>query len=273
MFKCKKCQFVYIYPTPTNKYLEKYYSVFKSNIFEKKDVIQDDSIHALQLLKKYKVNRKTLLDIGCGNGIFITEAIKYKWFPVGIDKSRKLIDYIKKNSLLNVHLADLLRYKCKEKYDLITLNQVIEHFHNPLLVIRKCKKLLKKSGLLYIATPNIDSFVSKIRKVEFDYIIPPEHLSYFSKRTIEIILKKYKFKILYIGSWSYPVDLAGIIKSFLNKKVQKTVNNKQKESKIRWFVIKRIKYLLFDQVFCRLFYKLLNINNGGTMIEVLAIKQ
>lgn len=56
-------------------------------------------------------------------------------------------------------------------------------------------------------------------------------------------------------------------------KVQKTVNNKQKESKIRWFVIKRIKYLLFDQVFCQLFYKLLNINNGGTMIEVLAIKQ
>jgi len=107
-------------------------------------------------------------------------------------------------------------------------------------------------------------------KKEFDYLIPPEHLSYFNKKTLNQILSTSGFKIIKFHTWSYPVDLAGVIKHVLGKK--RNVNSNT-YSNIKTNNIKSIKYFLFDRIFCKLFYKMLNFNDGGTMIGVLAQKQ
>ena len=151
------------------------------------------------------------------------------------------------------------------------MNQVIEHFANPVSVIRKCKNLLSRSGMLYIATPNISSFASRIRKKEFDYLIPPEHLSYFNKITLSKLLRSENFKILYIGSWSYPVDFVGLIKYLLGKRHKYNQSTKLICMKSNNYV-KTLKYYIFDKFVCMLFYKLLNINYGGTNLEILAQK-
>lgn len=265
---CNTCGFVFVDPKPRDKFLNHYYSSFASNIFEKNKITAMDSKHTLQLLDRYKGFRNELLDIGCGNGIFMFEARKFKWFPVGIDISQTLIKYIKKNTDLLVYKANILDYQSKNKYDLITLNQVIEHFSDPRAVIKKCKNILNKFGLLYIATPNISSYSSRIRKEEFDYIIPPEHLSYFDTKTLAGLLRKSGFKILYIGSWSYPVDLAALIKYLFGKRKTTIKNSSLNEQNY----IKSLKYLLFDVLFCSIFYKLLNINLGGTHLEIIARK-
>lgn len=265
---CNNCNFIFVDPKPKDAFLQKYYSTFEANIFEKSKIIINDSKHTLKLLNKYKKTRNKLLDIGCGNGSFMSEAKKFKWVPFGIDSSQVLIKYIKSHTNLSVAKADILNYKNKDRYDLITLNQVIEHFTNPKIILKKCHSLLNKFGLLYIATPNINSYAARIRKEESDYLIPPEHVSYFDQVTLKNLLKKLNYKILYIGTWSYPVDLAAIIKYLLGKR--KNVINSGTAVKQNW--IKRFKYLLFDQIFCTSFYRLLNFNSGGTQLEILAQK-
>jgi len=269
--RCEKCRFIFVNPKPSNKFLKKYYSKFIVNIFEKNKITLKDSKHTLSILEKFRGARKKLLDIGCGNGTFMLEALKYGWLPVGIDPSSELVNYVKKNTNLIVYRKSIHDYKTNNKCDLITMNQVIEHFTDPISVIRKCKKLLDRLGLLYISTPNISSYVSRIRKSEFDYLIPPEHLSYFNKATLSKLLESEKFKILYIDSWSYPVDFAGLVKYLLGKRHQYNQNTKLISIETNNWE-KKLKYIIFDKLICRIFYKLLNVNYGGTNIEILAQK-
>ena len=272
IYCCRQCSFIFVYPLLGSDQLKKIYRTFKENLFEKSIIILQDAKHSLKFINKYRNNRTKLLDVGCGSGIFLNEAIKNELHVSGIDMSSTLVNYIKSKFSFQIYLGDIISTKISNTYDIITLNQVIEHFSRPRILIKRCSKLLNKNGLIYIATPNISSIVSKIRKEKFDYVIPPEHLSYFNKKTLNNLLTSEGFKILKFDTWSYSVDLAGLIKHFLKKDDNKETNNKEKEYKIRHFDMKVIKYFLFDQLFCRLFYKVLNINNGGTMIEVIAKK-
>ncbi len=272
IYRCNKCTYVFVYPYLNQGQLQKIYSGFKHNIFEKSLTIFSDAKHSLKFVKKFTRNKKSLLDIGCGSGIFLSEAVKNKLQVSGIDMSSAMVKYIKSRFKYLVYHGDIINTKIGNKYDIVTLNQVIEHFSRPRILIKRCNALLNNGGLIYIATPNIASIVSKIRKEKFDYIIPPEHLSYFNKTTLYNLLTSEGFRILKFGTWSYPVDLAGLIKHLLKRGNYLHSKKNVMEYNIRNLGIKRIKYFLFDQLFCRLFYKVLNINNGGTMIEVLAQK-
>lgn len=272
IFLCKDCSFVFLYPLLNKVQLLKIYNLFENNIFEKSLIILQDAKHSLKFISKNIKKTGDLLDIGCGNGIFLKEASRNLWKVTGIDISLKLIKYLKIHFEYKVIHGDILSVRLKNIYDLVTLNQVIEHFSKPKLLIKRCYGLLKSEGYIYIATPNISSTLSKVRKNEFDYIIPPEHLSYFNKKTLSKILIDEGFRIIKFSTWSYPVDLAGLIKHLLKRGSNLKSKNKGMQHKVQNFDIRRVKYFLFDQLFCRLFYKVLNINNGGTMIEVIAQK-
>lgn len=270
IYYCQSCSFVYVYPFLGEAFLKLIYQEFTENLFEKKSIILNDASRSLRFIKRKGEDKLKLLDIGCGNGIFLQEAEKYRWIPSGIDMSSKMVEYLKKHFTYPIFHGNILTTKLSNKYDLITLNQVVEHFSHPTQLIKKCYNLLNKDGYIYIATPNIASNVAKIRKSEFDYLIPPQHLSYFNKKTLDYILITSGFKVIKFHTWSYPVDLAGVIKYILGKHkkidIANQINSRQSN-------IKSVKYLLFDKIICGLFYKMLNFNNGGTMIGVLAQKQ
>lgn len=276
IYKCHACSFVFVFPRFSSKKLSDYYKNFKANIFEKSKITYTDSLRTLKKLRKYlgKENNR-LLDVGCGNGIFARLAVSQGWSVVGVEISKKLARFLSKDSAFKVIQGNILNLKFSESFNMITLNQVIEHFSEPGILIKRCHSLLQSNGLLYIATPNIDSLSSKIRKEDFDYMMPPEHLSYFNRNTLIRLLRQEKFKILAYSTWSYSVDLAGLIKYFLRKGNNKKNLQKKQDTRLvnNKTFIKQLKYLMFDKVFCGIFYRILNIEYQGTMLEVIAQKQ
>lgn len=272
--ECLVCGFVYISPVPPNRILNKYYSRFDNNLQNKEEIIVNDSFRILDVIYKYKRHNKTLLDIGSGNGVFLENSKLYGFEPFGLDISTKFISYFKNVLKIPLINADIRSYKSKRRYDILTLNQVIEHFSDPANVIRNCYNLLNANGLISIATPNIQSFTSKIRQKDFDYLIPPEHLSYFSINSLKSMLIRNKFRIVKIRTWTYSVDVAGIIKSLLNKnRSNKVQKSHLKSSNPKGQLIKSIKYILFDKILCVFLSKILNtFSNNGTMIQILAQK-
>jgi 2-polyprenyl-3-methyl-5-hydroxy-6-metoxy-1,4-benzoquinol methylase len=272
--KCLVCGFVYTSPVPSNRILNKYYRRFDNNLQNKEEIIINDSFRVLDVIYKYKRYNKTLLDIGSGNGIFLENSKLYGFEPFGLDISTKFISYY--NNVLKIPLinADIRSYISKRRYDILSLNQVIEHFSDPVNVIRNCYDLLNTNGLISIATPNIQSFTAKIRQEDFDYLIPPEHLSYFSINSLKSILIRNKFKIIKIKTWTYSFDIAGNIKCLLQKnrstKVQK---HEYLKLNITRKLIKQIKYILFDKILCVILSQILNIfSKNGTMVQILAQK-
>lgn len=67
-----------------------------------------------------------------------------------------------------------------------------------------CRKVLKKSGLLIITTPNIKGFDLLILGSNSDNIIGPQHLNYFTPYSAIYLLEKSGFKVI---DWSTPGKL------------------------------------------------------------------
>lgn len=279
LVKCINCSFIFVCPLPQAKIINKLYHNFDYRLPEiVEKVIRRDARRSLSKIRTY-INHfkfRELLDIGCGRGYFLDEARRDGWNTTGIDYSQKIIYYASNVLHLNVKKADIYKYRSSKKFSIISLSQVIEHVIDPRKLLRHCNNLLENDGYLYIATPNIESLSSKVFRESFEHIIPPEHISYFSKNTLSRLLTNCGYKIVYIGSWSYPGDLAGIIKKKLGlhhtQRIESTLNNEKNITQV-FSMVQHLKSIIFDKLFCGIFYKLLELNTRGTILEVIAQKK
>ncbi len=276
--RCNNCEFIYVLEKLDKNIIEKYYNNFDyKSIIEAEKTIRKDTRRSCDVLDRLINNRGRLFDVGCGRGFFLEEAKSRGWTVFGIDRSASMVSYARKKLHLNVIQGDIRSYKNKDRFDLVTLHQVIEHFEDPVDLLKNCYKLLNRGGYIYIATPNINSASSRIQKERFDYLIPPEHLSFFSEKTLKIALKSVGFDMKHIDFWSYPADLGGIIKTVIGKRTLKTekvlslgfMSNRMNN---QIDLVKRVKSFLFDDIFCQLFYPVLNLDSWGTNLEVVAQK-
>lgn len=276
--QCSNCEFIYVLKKLDKSIIEKYYNNFDyKSIVKAEKAIKKDARRSCSVLDKFISNRSNLFDIGCGRGFFLEEAQKRGWTVAGIDSSTSMARYAKEELHLNVECGDIMSYESKNKYDLVTLHQVVEHFDDPISLLKTCYKLLNKGGYVYIATPNINSLSSRVQKKNFDHLIPPEHLSYFSRGTLKMALEKAGFQLIYSGSWSYHADLGGIIKTLMSKqplkyKEGKSADNLPNSKDFRTSLVKKVKSFLFDSLFCQFLYPILNFNSWGTNLEIIAQK-
>jgi 2-polyprenyl-3-methyl-5-hydroxy-6-metoxy-1,4-benzoquinol methylase len=135
-----------------------------------------------------------LLDIGCGNGWFIKNMQSLKWDVTGIDFDPEAIKYCKSQGL-NVSLGSLHSQKYPDTFfNVITINHVIEHIHDPLSLLKECYRILKKGGILIIETPNTNSWLHKyIYKEYWLNLDPPRHLLLFNPQNLKKLVNNAGF--------------------------------------------------------------------------------
>lgn len=125
-----------------------------------------------------------LLDIGCGNGSFLSLARTCGWEVVGLDPDLKAVANAGKQGL-TVYQGGIEYFDGKtELFDVITLNHVIEHVHDPVKVLKVCHALLKPGGQLWLATPNIDSFGHARFHKNWRGLETPRHLVLFNRQSL-----------------------------------------------------------------------------------------
>jgi|GEM_PF-840922 2-polyprenyl-3-methyl-5-hydroxy-6-metoxy-1,4-benzoquinol methylase/rubredoxin len=275
-YQCTKCSFIYIFPRPSETSLRSYYSRFDyKNIPFVEKRIKEDSQISLDFINHYRGSRNSLLDLGCGRGYFLLEAASKGWKVKGVDFSSKEVAYATKKLNLDVVKSDILKYQDKNKYELIVLSQVIEHVRHPSELIKKTSSLLTENGLLYIATPNINSASAKIHGKNFEHLIPPEHLNYFNSQSLTYLLNHNGFRVIKWGTWGYPENVSGIIKKLLRRGVEnnaKTTDQGKGGQPQIFQGTRDIKIFMFDKVFCTFIYKSLDLFNLGINLHVLAQK-
>lgn len=149
-------------------------------------------------LDEFEQFRKTnkILDVGCGPGIFLTEAKKRGWDVYGTEFTDDQINYLKQKGV-NTFQGKLNKNSFNpETFDVIISSEVIEHINNPLEEISNFNLFLRKGGLLYITTPNFNSTERFILKGNYNIITYPEHLCYYTPKTLDILLSLKGFKKL-----------------------------------------------------------------------------
>jgi len=141
-------------------------------------------------------NPGRLLEIGSATGFFLDEAKKAGWKVIGIEPSKWATEYAQTNFELDIiestaEEADL----GAQKFDVIVLIDVIEHFADPKYALEKIRRLLNADGILYIATPDIDSFTSRVLKRRW-WGIKSYHLYYFNRKLLKALLDRAGFEIV-----------------------------------------------------------------------------
>ena len=109
--------------------------------------------------KKKPLDKINILDIGCGGGLLSEPMTRLGANITGIDASSKNINiakhHAKKNKLkINYICSSPEKLKIKKKFDVILNMEIVEHVDDINFFINSSSKLLKKNGLMFVATLN-----------------------------------------------------------------------------------------------------------------------
>jgi len=140
--------------------------------------------------------RGRLLDVGCGDGVFLKHAKQAGFEVWGIDFDRKSVEVARKalntDTIYAMSLEEFYEYAKKEglKFDVITFFEVLEHQDKPREFLEMVKGLLKEGGYIAGSVPNRERLFAK--DIDWKYFhgdYPPHHFLRFSKESLEKVLK------------------------------------------------------------------------------------
>lgn len=148
----------------------------------------------------------SVLDLGCGNGTFLSLFRDRRWHLYGVDFSPTGIEFAKRSfpeidfTLADAELpaGDLL--KRAGPVDLIISTEVIEHLYDPKAFLRNAYSLLKPGGILVLTTPyhgylkNLLLAAAGKLDQHFTVLWDHGHIKFWSRKTLERALAEAGFR-------------------------------------------------------------------------------
>ncbi len=109
--------------------------------------------------EKKPLEKIEILDIGCGGGLLSEPMSRLGAKVVGIDASEKNINvaklHAKKSNLdIKYFCTSPENFKINTKFDVILNMEIVEHVQDVDFFLKSCSKLLKKNGVMFVATLN-----------------------------------------------------------------------------------------------------------------------
>jgi len=194
LVRCRRCSFVFSNIKPTEEELRQVYEGYNRGL----DGISSTTIaklheRAVALISLSGAN--AVLDIACGDGNFLQrfKELGCQVFGTEYDRESELISEARGITMLPGGLMPKLPSVVSD-VDLIIFTEVIEHINNPQEVLSHIHGLLKPNGLLFITTPNFDSLERRILGNQWGMVMYPEHISYYTPKTLDMILKTKGFE-------------------------------------------------------------------------------
>lgn len=136
------------------------------------------------------VNGKArLLDVGCGEGYALAFFRQQGWSVKGFDfssagiesKNPRCLDALVAGDIFALLKAEIL---AGESYDVVWLQNVLEHVLDPLDLLKSLRALVAPGGLAVVTVPNDCSITQRaaLASQHIDnafWVAPPDHLTYF----------------------------------------------------------------------------------------------
>ncbi len=200
---CKGCGFKHSLPVPEPEHQNSYYA---DDFMEERPLYLDRYLEDLdwwQMVceEKYEIlegllppDRRKLLDVGCGLGLFCRTGAERGWDTLGIEPARQSASYARSQGVevINEPLSESLLDRL-ETFDVIHMHEVLEHLSDPRGTLRMLRSLLSPNGLLCVVVPNdYNPLQSLLRDRGFPpwWVVPPVHLNYFDFDSLEGLLER-----------------------------------------------------------------------------------
>lgn len=183
---------------PTPEQLENHYKGYGRN-----DYLSPITIKRYhEILDAFESVRKTnrILDVGCGIGYFLGVAKSRGWEVYGTEYTESAVK-ICGGKGITMHSGALNPQNYPtESFDVITSFEVIEHINTPNQETEIIFSLLRKGGYFYVTTPNFNSLLRYYLGPKYNVICWPEHLSYYTPKTLTNLMLNHGFKKVWVKS-------------------------------------------------------------------------
>jgi 2-polyprenyl-3-methyl-5-hydroxy-6-metoxy-1,4-benzoquinol methylase len=264
LVKSRSSGFVFCSRIPTEQEIQDHYGNYPVGYGTGSAIT---TIRINEALDGFETFRSTnnMLDVGCGAGLFLTEAKKRGWQVYGTEFTDKQLEYLQNKGITTLKGKLNSEAFNDVMFDVIISSEVIEHINNPVEEIKHFHRLLRTGGLVYITTPNFNALERFLLKGDYDIIEFPEHLCYYTAKTIDLLLTRNGFKKLKATTTGISIDR--IRRSLQRKKngaVSGTTNDEQLRESLERGFKKRIKNAI---------NYFLNLTGTGNSLKVWYIKK
>jgi len=138
--------------------------------------------------------RGNLLDVGCGMGFMMKRFQELGWESHGVDVSSYATEYARSELGLKAYTGTLETLNlANDFFDTVTIILAIEHMPDPRSTLAAVNKLMKPGATIIIATHDIGGLWPRISRSKWQHIFVPEHLFFFSRKTLARLLNETGF--------------------------------------------------------------------------------
>jgi SAM-dependent methyltransferase len=132
----------------------------------------------------------TLLDLGCSSGSFLQSMGNESWKLFGIEMSADCAKAARAKCGAEVFVGNIVDAPfARNKFDVITCFDVLEHLYEPRRVMDRVAKWLKPGGIFYVQVPNVDSAEARVFGTYWHGLELPRHLFHYSPASLRSIAK------------------------------------------------------------------------------------
>ena len=230
MLRCEDCTLLYASEIYDEEYSNQLYNESSFDYSsELKGLTKSYSETLKEGIKLLENSKENFLEIGCGNGFMLQEALRLGFKNVkGIEPSKDAISFADNEvkNFIQHGIFDENQIE-NEKYDLVFIAMIIEHVVDSNKFLESIYKVLKPGGIVICVCHNERHFLAKILK-EKHPIINDEHVAVFNDKALNLIFKKNKFLDIKVRNlknyyslsyWLKMMPIPIIIKNLLNKTI------------------------------------------------------
>lgn len=201
--RCKNCTLIFMNPSPSadvvdegfqgeDQLLMDYFAIiskYKSSIPTKPDPQSDNKLRDIYALK----TKGKLLDVGCSIGDFLHKA-KHFYDVEGVEVNPNTAAIAEQH--FKVHKHFLGELELAPVYDIVTLHQILYGVPDPLGLLQDIHAVLKDDGVLYINSPNADSYAMNLYRGKTNHLYGYTTLNVFNRQSLAELANRAGFEIL-----------------------------------------------------------------------------
>lgn len=174
-------------------------------------------------LKSFLNKNSSLIDLGCGDGSFLSCAKTFTQKIIGVDLNQKAVQICRQKNIKVFRKNALDTKLLSHSFDIVRAQNILEHLLRPEKLILEAKRLLKPNGTLIIHVPTNFSTFYPITNFWDDYT----HIRPFTKKGLHRLLADFNFEIVFLKGYTLGRNTA---ESMLGKVLEVVVP-------FSWFVV------------------------------------
>lgn len=160
-----------------------------------------------------------VLEIGAGFGFFIQACRTLGLEAEGLEPSQEAVAWAQQSLGITLHHTTLEEFPVGPPVDAVAAWDVIEHIRDPNVFLSSVTKRLRPGGWLALTTGDIDSWVARLSGKRWHLFNLPEHLFFYSPRTLTALLARHGLTVTSITyPWNY-YTAAYVLERLLKKSV------------------------------------------------------